>query len=146
MVDVSIPFVMKWFQLKLLDGLRVWGPAVAMMAVIFIVSSTSNPPPTTAIGIPDVGAHAIAYSVLAMFVLRGFAAAQWDGVTIVTALAALMLTVGYGISDEWHQSFVPGRTSEMRDIVADAIGAVIGVGGVLVWGIVLNKRNKKCRK
>lgn len=146
MVDVSVPGVMKRLQLKLLDGLFVWGPAVAMMVVIFIISSTSNPPPTTSIGIPDVGAHAVAYCVLGMFVLRGFAVAQWDGVTKVTALVAFVLTVGYGISDEWHQSFVPGRTSEVRDIVADAIGAAIGVGGVLVWGIVLDKRNKKCRK
>ena len=33
------------------------------------------------------------------------------------------LGVLYGVSDEWHQSFVPGRTAEWGDVRANAIGA-----------------------
>lgn len=40
---------------------------------------------------------------------------------------AIALTVAYGFIDEWHQSFVPGRTPDWRDIVADTIGAVLAM-------------------
>jgi VanZ family protein len=43
------------------------------------------------------------------------------------------LAVLYGLSDEWHQSFVPGRTPDVVDILTDAIGAAIGL--LLVWWI-----------
>ena len=33
----------------------------------------------------------------------------------------------YGVTDEWHQSFVPGRTPDIRDIATDAIGAAVGL-------------------
>jgi VanZ family protein len=41
------------------------------------------------------------------------------------------LAVLYGLSDEWHQSFVPGRTPDIVDIVTDAFGAAVGL--FLVW-------------
>ena len=31
----------------------------------------------------------------------------------------------YGATDEWHQSFVPGRDADVRDLVADAVGAAL---------------------
>ena len=44
---------------------------------------------------------------------------------------ALALILGvpllYGIVDEWHQSFVPGRDASLRDVVADAVGAAVGI-------------------
>jgi VanZ family protein len=40
-------------------------------------------------------------------------------------LAVVAATV-YGVSDEWHQSFVAGRCSEVADVVADFAGSVIG--------------------
>lgn len=43
------------------------------------------------------------------------------------ALAAVAATVAFGALDEWHQSFVPGRTSSWTDVVTDAIGAWVTV-------------------
>lgn len=40
---------------------------------------------------------------------------------------ALVLTMAYGASDEYHQMFTPGRTTEFMDFLADSIG-----GGVYV--------------
>ena len=40
---------------------------------------------------------------------------------------ALILTLGYGLLDEWHQAFVPGRCSSITDVGFDTIGAVIGL-------------------
>lgn len=40
---------------------------------------------------------------------------------------AIALTVAYGFIDEWHQSFVPGRMPDWRDIAADTVGAVLAM-------------------
>lgn len=45
---------------------------------------------------------------------------QWQ----TAARLALSLAVGYASIDEWHQSFVVGRTSDIRDIGRDTIGAL----------------------
>ena len=38
--------------------------------------------------------------------------------------AAVIATV-YGVTDEWHQSFINGRTADPLDLVADGLGAII---------------------
>jgi VanZ family protein len=38
----------------------------------------------------------------------------------------------YGITDEWHQSYVPGRSPDVRDVVADTVGAVLAML-VVAW-------------
>jgi VanZ family protein len=44
------------------------------------------------------------------------------------AATAFAVAILYGLSDEWHQSFVPGRTPDVWDLVVDAIGALTGIG------------------
>ena len=46
--------------------------------------------------------------------------------------ASIAITVVYGILDELHQSFVPGRNSSAYDVIADAIGAVLYGGAYWV--------------
>ena len=54
---------------------------------------------------------------------RGRATGTWTRVTFRTLVVAWLITVAYGASDEWHQMHVPFRTAELRDLIADAIGA-----------------------
>ena len=42
-------------------------------------------------------------------------------------LLALILTLGYGLLDEWHQTFVPGRFGSLTDVGFDITGAVISL-------------------
>jgi hypothetical protein len=42
-------------------------------------------------------------------------------------LLALILTLGYGLLDEWHQTFVPGRFGSLTDVGFDLTGAIIGL-------------------
>ena len=121
--------------------LSTWGPAIGMMSIIFFVSGMSSPP--TPAALPDVGAHAVAYALLGAAFLRGVADSRWEQVTARTSIVAVLLTVAYGLTDEFHQSFVPGRTSEFSDLVADACGAVAGVGGAWAWSIVLADRGSR---
>ncbi|MDP6581119.1 MAG: VanZ family protein [Vicinamibacterales bacterium] len=113
----------------------LWGPAWAMMAVIFVLSSLAHLP-TAAAAVDDGVAHALEFGVLAATLLRGFAGARWHGVTVRAAWLAVVLTILYGVTDEVHQWFVPGRTAEIADLSADAIGATVAVGLIWAWSIV----------
>lgn len=70
--------------------------------------------------------HAGAYFIMAAFVLRAFR-------HIIVSLSILMISSLifsslYGMSDEWHQSFVPGRMSDIADWAADTLGAILFLG------------------
>jgi VanZ family protein len=72
--------------------------------------------------------HFIAYAVLAALLCR---ALSGSGVTAArTLLWAFVLATLYGVSDEVHQSHVPGREADVMDLLADALGAA---GGALAW-------------
>lgn len=65
-------------------------------------------------------AHAPVYGVLAFLWFKTFE----DGVepTTVTYAATFLVSVACGAFDEWHQSFVPGRSSSIGDLMVDAAG------------------------
>ena len=107
----------------------MWGPAVLQMAVIFILSSQSDPLPDA---IPDVIGHFAGYAILGALVMRAIAAAAWSGVTAGAAGRAWIVSAIYGVSDEYHQSFVAGRTPSAIDWIADAAGAAAAVVAIVV--------------
>jgi VanZ family protein len=119
----------------------LWLPAVLYMMVIFIVSSMSDlgEPPG---GVSDKSLHLLSYAVLGVLLIVPLAKAALSRVTWRRALVAIALATLYGVSDEFHQSFVPGRSPELLDVAADAAGATLGVGvvGLLAaaraWGIL----------
>lgn len=116
---------------------KLWFPAVVWMAVIFFLSS-----------IPDLRtgfkydfllrkiAHITEYFILTLLLYRAFKGTfEINGlyIFILPALSAFL----YAISDEIHQSFVPGRGCAVRDIFIDSVG-IIGFL-VTVWKISLQK-------
>jgi VanZ family protein len=86
--------------------------------------------PTLPNGTADIllkkGGHLIAYAMLALFWTRAMPG-SWS---VGRAMAlAILLTAAYGAADEFHQSFVPGRTPRVIDWLIDSAGA--GAGSVL---------------
>lgn len=80
----------------------------------------------------DKLAHMMAYGVLSGAVIFAFSSRmREDRRWLVFGLAVLVPTL-FGISDEYHQSFVAGRSSEFFDLVADAAGALL-VGSVWIY-------------
>ena len=77
-------------------------------------------------------AHIAEYAALTYFWFRALWTVQerfYACVVWSTALAIL-----YAASDEWHQSFVPGRLGIWTDVVWDAVGATaMGLGLLAVW-------------
>jgi VanZ family protein len=104
-----------------------WLPALSWAGVIFLLSSRSALPEPP-IALPphtDKLIHALLYAVLASLMYGAFRA---GGTTPNrAALFALVLASLYGITDELHQSTVPGRTADVWDWVADTTGAAIAV-------------------
>ena len=92
----------------------------AWMALLFLLSA--QPDISDPFEIPDwlpadKMVHAGLYAVLAaLFYLAGMG-----------PVAAVAVTALYGITDEIHQMFVPGRSPELLDLLADLLGAVAGV-------------------
>jgi VanZ family protein len=112
----------------------LWLPVVVYMAAIFFASSMPDPPvPPNA---SDISLHGVAYFGLTLLLIRALARGQWSGVTIPTLAAAWAIAVAYGVTDEWHQSFVPNRYSEFRDVGSDAIGALVATVVIGAWGII----------
>lgn len=106
------------------------------MAALFFVSSLSSVPGPVGVWFPDTALHMGAYAGLAAVSLRALARGRWIGLTSGTLFGAWLIATLYGATDEWHQTFVEGRTGELRDLVNDGLGALVAVGAAGAWGIM----------
>jgi VanZ family protein len=105
-------------------------PMVCIMGIIFYLSHQ----PGDFVQLPhfpgiDKLAHVIAYGCLAgtfLYSLQPFFNTNNNKFT--AAIIVVLLCVFFGISDEFHQSFIPGRSVSFWDVVADGFGAVLVVG------------------
>lgn len=114
--------------------LWVWGPAVAQMALIFAISSLRDAPLPD--NVSDHFGHGLGYAILAVAMFRACAGASWAGVSLRSGALAIGASVLYGLSDELHQMFVPGRSAAWDDVVADLYGALIGAALVGILYII----------
>lgn len=74
----------------------------------------------------DKVAHFGVFGLLAMLVVR-------NGFTPRRAWVAVLAVSLFGLTDEWHQSFTPGRSVEFADWVADTLGAIVAVTIYVRW-------------
>jgi hypothetical protein len=102
------------------ERLAAWGPAAAWASFLFFLSSRPSLGVDLSGGLDKV-AHFSAYLVLGFFLAH---AAKRRDHPLLLAVALGML---YGALDEFHQSFVPGRTPAFADWIADVLGTVAGV-------------------
>lgn len=109
-----------------------WGWALAALAwaaLIYWASSRPHPFPFLPAGLLELDKllHLLAYAVLGGLLvgpfLPRFGAAR-------AAVAAAAIATAYGAADEWHQSFVPNRSADPKDLAADAAGAVLGAAAM----------------
>jgi VanZ family protein len=106
---------------------RYWLPVALLCAAIFFQSA--YPPPKQIPPWPHIDKllHLCVYGLLGVLICRALStigplyAGKWQ-----LLMCAVVLTTLYGLSDEWHQSFVPGRYASAADLLADFVGALIG--------------------
>src|SRR5512147_1099964 len=104
-----------------------WGPALLMMALIFLASGTPGEQLPN-LGSWDLigkkGGHMLGYALLAAAYLHGLTLSK--KITRGTVLIAILLAGLYAVTDEFHQLFVPERTSSPVDVGIDIVGASLG--------------------
>ncbi len=100
------------------------------MALIFVLSSTPKLPQVQAFFDVNTLAHIVFFAILCGLGERAFFFQDWNmWLRSNSFKAAFVLTCVYGIMDEIHQRYVPGRLSDINDVIADSFGALL----VLVW-------------
>jgi VanZ family protein len=120
----------------------LWLPVIFVCALIFTLSSFSQlPSPPN--GISDKHEHFTIYFLLGLTVVRALAGGRLTGVTWRVALIAVLCVSCYGASDEFHQSFVPGRDSDILDWRADTIGGAGAAGLLLAWAIIRRSATRR---
>lgn len=77
-------------------------------------------------------AHFFAYLILGVLVSNALKSDKINGPK--RFLIALVICVLYAISDEIHQLFIPGRAGQVKDVIIDSSGAVVGISGYIVFG------------
>ncbi len=114
-----------------------WLPAAAYMALIWALSSVSMPVlPIEEFPFRDKGIHAVEYLILGFFVTHASLRTWPTRGRIRIACVAFLITAGWGVLDEIHQAFVPGRSSDALDLAADLIGAFLGTSARLACSLL----------
>lgn len=84
--------------------------------------------------------HFLAYFILSLTYAWAFGNCK---LTWFHKGSVVLLCTLYGVTDEFHQSFVPGRTPDVLDIRNDAIGAALAMLCISVP--VIRVRFEKCK-
>lgn len=106
---------------------------VSWSALMFRASSDRAPDALLALEIPDFVLHLAEYAVF------GALGAWWIGAETGLegrglAIAVGILALSWGLADEWHQSFVPGRDPSAADLAADLAGGLLGAAAFAALG------------
>ena len=124
---------------RIIKNYIAWVPALIWMGLIFYSSSLSDP-------LPGVGKdtvtmlswpiHALEYGGLAFWLIYGQTRGKVFHPTLTSRilLTAFVGAVIYGVTDEFHQRFIPGRTFRALDMGVDAFGALIAIAAVWFLG------------
>ena len=106
--------------------LTLWVPAVLWAAFIFFASSRQFGPDYKPLFTHlDKLQHLGVYAVLGWLIGRPLLRAHGQPLA-KAAVLAIAVTALYGVTDEWHQSFVPTRTASVADWLGDLVGAALG--------------------
>jgi VanZ family protein len=106
------------------------------MLVIYVASAQANT------AVPDFGrwdlsvkkaGHLLIYAALGLAWQHGLTGGAGRAPTVRQSVLAVVMALLYALSDEFHQSFVPGRDARVLDVGIDTLGAALGVVGSWVW-------------
>jgi VanZ family protein len=92
--------------------------------------------------------HLTEYFILSMLILRGIRAGE-KGLYLRWALVTILIVACYAALDEYHQSFVPGRTAAVGDVLIDTTGGIaaqIVASLFVLLGKAREKRHENERK
>ena len=119
-------------------------PVILWMLFIFILSSVQGESiPKFPIPHFHLLVHFGEYTVLGFLVVRALIYYASSIKSERLALFSILLSLLFGLSDEWHQSFVAGRTNQLVTVGYDVIFSAIGVGVYFILRLALLKSKSK---
>lgn len=119
-------------MIKIQKILNLWLPVVVWAVVIYLFSNRTTIK-TVDFFLGDFllkkTAHLVEYGVFSTLWYRALIN---SGVNLKRAMFySVFVSFIYGVSDEFHQSFIYGRTATLRDVLIDTSGALIAVYGII---------------
>jgi VanZ family protein len=112
---------------RLMRAVFRFGPPLALMAVIFVLSA--QPDLNSGLGVIDtIGrklVHMASYGLLWWLWQRAL--------RTPSAMPAVLITLAYAASDEYHQTFVQGRHGSPVDVLIDAAGIALAIALHARW-------------
>lgn len=121
--DRAAPRAVRWIR---------WAPIAAYAAFIFALSSIPDPPVVGPMPLNDKVKHFVLYFGFGWLIARGLRPAFPGRPWRLVAVAAIIASA-YAVSDEYHQSFVPGRMADWGDWLADTLGGLASAAGFTAW-------------
>ena len=115
--------MIKWFE----RHYRIsWIITFLIAIIIFYISSLTFQPLSGSGG--GIGLKALLYHIIAFFLLAFFLSVSLvKGKNLKYIFIAIIAAVLYGISDEIHQSFVPGRVPSFFDLFLNTSGIILAI-------------------
>ena len=118
-------------------------PVLVVMGIIFFLSNQ----PDASLAVPrffgsDKIFHIIAYGALAAAAVFAVADKLFPDYSHKTSIKILVFCTVYGMSDEFHQTFIAGRTASVFDLFADSFGACLVLGVVFIWSCRKGERDR----
>jgi len=102
-----------------------WLPLLIFAALIFYFSSRSTLPGfVSALPINDKILHLGEFFIFGLLIFRAFSTTKYEPIVYLVVILAAFL---YGLFDEFHQLFVPGRVFSIFDLAADTLGGAIAI-------------------
>lgn len=122
----------QWSLEHKIVALSCWLCPVTLGVLIFLISHRQVPEAIPTFQFSDKMGHLMIYTLLSMLAAR--AVFQYPGwVTGRSGLWVGVVVSIYGVSDEFHQWFIPTRKASIGDLVFDMLGAILGTILYLLW-------------
>jgi VanZ family protein len=113
--------------------LSAWLPPGLYVALIWWLSSqVLDGRMVKFVPLADRGVHFLEYGGLGFLIARAVQV-TWGPLGMRGSMASVLLGVALGLLDEFHQLFVPGRSAEIFDLVADTLGVCVAVSLHALW-------------
>lgn len=105
-----------------------WLPLIALCTAIFWQSSFASFQAASLFSHQDKLLHITAYGLMAFLAARALSRERPQMGKFGICIVSMGFTILFGLSDEIHQAFVPGRFASIGDWIADILGSGIGAG------------------